>query len=115
MNNGRFKKGHVTWNKGMKGLRMSPDTEFKEGVGGKDHPGWRGGVQVVKADCTYLHSGINSRIRRPRAVYEEHIGKIPKGFIVIHRDGDRYNDSPENLTAISRSDNMRRNAQNHDL
>ena len=27
-----FKKGHDPWNKGMKGLRVSPETEFKKGL-----------------------------------------------------------------------------------
>jgi len=28
---GRFKKGHKSWNKGLKGIHLSPKTEFKEG------------------------------------------------------------------------------------
>ena len=27
----RFKAGHSTWNKGMKGMHVSPDTEIKDG------------------------------------------------------------------------------------
>lgn len=33
-NNGRFKKGHIPWNKNIKGLHLSPDTEFKKGEKG---------------------------------------------------------------------------------
>ncbi len=29
---GRFRKGHTTWNKGLKGIHLSPGTEFKPGV-----------------------------------------------------------------------------------
>ena len=67
------------------------------------------GVQKVKNDCAYLSVGANQRVRRPRKVYEENFGKIPKGFVVIHKDGDKDNDSPDNLEAISRGELMKRN------
>ncbi len=28
---GQFEKGHIPWNKGIKGLHLSPSTEFKKG------------------------------------------------------------------------------------
>lgn len=107
---GQFVKGHQPWNKGMKGFRPSQETEFKEGVlVGKGHPSWTGGEQVMKNDCVYEWSGANKRVRRPRKIYEEHHGPIPKGYVVIHKDHNRYNDDPSNLEAISRAENMKRN------
>jgi len=94
----------------MKGFRPSQETEFKEGVHvGKEHPSWTGGEQVMKSDCVYEWSGVNKRVRRPRKIYEEHHGPIPKGYVVIHKDHNRYNDDPSNLEAISRAENMKRN------
>lgn len=112
-NKGYFKKGHTPWNKGLKGIHLSPNTEFKKGIEntGNNHKSWKGGVQKPKNDCVYLWSGNKKRIRRPRAIYEEHYGPIPKGYVVIHIDGNRYNDKPENLKAISRAENMKRNAR----
>lgn len=108
--NTQFKKGHEPWNKNMKGIRLNPATEFKEGVlVGEGHPSWKGGVQVMKTDCTYLHDGCNKRVRRPRKIYEDVYGKIPDGYVVIHKDGDRYNDHYTNLEAISRAENLKRN------
>ena len=113
-NTGQFQKGHKTWNKDLKGIHLSPASEFKKGgLVGDRHHSWAGGVQHNKVDCTYLHDGCNKRVRRPRRVYETHKGRIPPGFVVSHKDGDRYNDSPDNLEAISRAENMRRNAPNH--
>lgn len=107
---GKFKKGHITWNKGLKGIHLSPKSEFKEGQNvGENHPSWKGGLQKNKSDCNYLWIDNKKRARRPRVVYEEHYGKIPSGFIIVHKDGDRYNDNPENLEAISRAENLRRN------
>src|SRR3990167_6474785 len=40
-----FKKGHIPWNKGKKGIHFSPNTKFKEGITtGKNHPSWKGGI-----------------------------------------------------------------------
>ena len=111
-NSGRFKKGIVPWNKGMKDFRPSPATEFDGSMFGPEHFSWRGGIQRMKNDCTHRWTGPNKRVRNPRAVYEENFGPIPKGYVIFHLDGDRHNDSPENLEAISRGEMMKRNANN---
>ena len=109
---GTFQKGHKPWNKGNHNFRPSKDTEFKPGehIGDK-HPSWKGGIQKISKDCVYLWKGPNKRIRRPRQVYEEHYGKIPKGYIIWHIDGDKHNDVLDNLEAISRAECMKRNFQ----
>ena len=110
MKKGTFQKGHKPWNKELKGIHLSEKSEFKKGEHtGDEHPSWKGGVQVISNDCVYLWKGINKRIRRPREVYEKHYGKIPKGYIIWHIDGNKHNDDIENLEAISRSECMKRN------
>jgi hypothetical protein len=85
-------------------------TQFKPGEKiGEIHPSWKGGVQVMKADCVHEWAGNGKRVRRPRKIYENHYGEIPKGHIIIHIDGDRYNDDISNLEAISRAENLKRN------
>ena len=109
-NSGSFKKGHKTWNKGLKGIHLHPETEFKAGENvGADNASWKGGVQYSKRDGTILNTGCNTRSRRARVVYEKAHGKIPKGFVIIHLDWDKDNDNVKNLKAISRSDNLKRN------
>ena len=108
--NGQFAKKLKPWNKGLKGIHLSLATEFKKGQHiGEKHPSWKGGVQNNKLDCVYLWDGANNGIRRPRQVYEDHYGPIEKGFVIYHKDGDRYNDDPENLEAISRAELVKRN------
>ena len=110
-NSGSFKKGNEPWNKGKKGIHLSPETEFKEGQrAGEKNNTWKGGIQEMKNDCVYLYDGIGKRKRRPRTIYEEHNGEIPKGYVIVHKDGDRYNDSPDNLEAISRAELVLRNS-----
>lgn len=111
MNKGSFKKGNIPWNKDKKGIHLSKDSEFSKGSDhtGATHPSWQGGVQTPANDCTLLWSGTNKRVRRPRKIYEECIGPIPPGYVVIHLDHDKTNDEPWNLKAISRAENLKRN------
>jgi hypothetical protein len=109
---GTFRKGSVPWNKGKKGIHLSKGSEFKKGeLVGVKHPSCNGVEQVDKHDCVYLWSGANKRSRRPRLVYEENFGPIPEGYVIIHIDGNRYNDDPSNLMAISRAENLKRNSK----
>lgn len=103
MKTGAFKKGRTPWNKGMKGIHLSPATEFKKGeIIGKDHPSWKGGIQFIKNDCVHVNVGANQRVRRPKKVYEEAFGEIPKGWVLYHLDKVRTNDDLDNLIAIPR-------------
>lgn len=118
---GKFKSGHKPWNAGLKGIRLSPATEFKKGEAiGQEHPSWRGGEQMFSKDCVYLHTGANERVRRPKKVYEDAHGEVPKGWIIYHLDADRYNDSLDNLIAIPRAvlvriNTGRMNANYHEI
>ena len=109
---GRFDKTNEPWNKGLKGFCPSPDTMFKEGqYHGENHPSWKGGIQMPQNDCAHQYIGIGKRVRRPRAVYEQHHGEIPSGYVIIHIDGNKYNDSIENLKAVSRGELLKMNSK----
>ncbi|RKZ09925.1 hypothetical protein DRQ25_04675 [Candidatus Fermentibacteria bacterium] len=100
-----FKKGHATWNKNLKGIHLSPGSEFKKGETAMEkNPNWKGGVQKHAKDCTYLTTETNKRVRRPRKIYEELHGRIPEGCVIFHLDGDRYNDDPSNLVCVTRAE-----------
>jgi hypothetical protein len=109
----KFTKKHTPWNKGKKGIHLSEKSEFKSGENhsGKNHPSWKGGVQSNKNDCAYLWKDTNTRLRRPRAIYEKHYGEIPKGYVIRHVDGNKDNDNIKNLVAISRAENMKLNSK----
>ncbi len=107
-----FKKGNEPWNKDLKGIHLSPASEFKKRQHvGKEHASWKGGVQRNEKDCTYLWAGCNKRKRRPRLVYEKHYGKLSKGLIIYHKDGDKDNDSIRNLVAITRAEILKLNQE----
>ena len=108
---GQFLKGLMPWNKGDKTFRPSIETEFKSGLShvGDAHPSWKGGEQLMKKDCVHVWTGNGERKRKPRMVYEEAHGAIPKGHVIYHIDGDKRNDSLLNLEAISRAELLKRN------
>lgn len=44
--------------------------------------------------------------RLHRAVWEHHNGEIPKGYHIHHKDGDRSNNSIDNLALVESSDHL---------
>ena len=116
---GKFKKGNHSGflftpenrkgNQCAKGNKPNKTTFQKGNMEMEKHPCWKGGVQVSKRDGVILNIGNHKRIRRARYVFELEYGEIPKGFVVIHKDGNRDNDNIENLEAISRKENLIRN------
>ena len=115
-NPGGFKQGLTPWNKGIKwdsGGR-SAQTRFKQGQAPHNwHPI---GYERLTKDGIWERKVSDTRVKandwRPIHVlaWEKENGPVPKGHIVIFKDGNRENFDPENLECISRSENMRRNS-----
>jgi hypothetical protein len=116
---GKFLKGNLSGNvftsESLKGNQFAKGnvpnkTSFKVGerAGNKNNT-WKGGVQMPKNDCVHLYAGVGKRVRRPRVIYEFAYGKIPKGFVIYHIDGNKNNDNLYNLDAISRAELIKRN------
>jgi len=128
---GRFPKGHAPWNKGVKGIRLSPATEFKPGcIRGRAARLYRGlGAITIRRDKPSRRlRGRNRKAGMPpwprkkrryikiaddgrpqdrwipyaRYVYEQAHGPILGGMSVVHLDGDTMNDSLANLRAVPR-------------
>jgi hypothetical protein len=101
---GTFEKGHIPWNKDLKGIHLSPTTEFKKGQKvGQDNNFWKGGIQINTNDVVYLHDGAGKRIRRPKKIYEDAGNVIPKNWVLYHIDKVMHNDELDNLIAIPRA------------
>ncbi len=116
---GTFEIGDIPFNKGKKMTEyLTPEqiqkiqkTQFVTGVNvGENNVCWKGGVQHMTKDCAYINTGANERVRRPKMVYEREIGELPKGFVIVHKNSNKDDDSPDNLLAISRGDLMKLNS-----
>ena len=110
---GQFQKGLVPWNKGLTGYSVALGrSHFKHG---NRPPTW---VPVgterwttppkAKPDAPRY---IKRKVAEPnvwrlvhRITWEQHYGPIPKGHIVVFKDGDSSNCDPANLACIPRSD-----------
>jgi len=108
----QFKKGMIPWNKGIKGLRFSPETEFKPGhvPASTKYDGcvtWRNHIRGY--GYYYVRIAKREWVLWHRYLWEKVFGPIPKGHIVIFRDGNSRNVFLENLESISRAENARRN------
>lgn len=113
---GRFRPGHKAWNKGKS--HNPPGSEkgrFKPGS--KPSNTWRpiGAERLTKDGVVIRKVSDTGRKRndwRPVQVieWEERNGPLPEGHIVIFRDRDRTNFAPDNLEAVTRAENMRRNS-----
>lgn len=109
----RFKKGTTPWNLGKRGYMSANRTSFRKG--NKPHT-WRpiGAERITKDGL--LQRKVTDTGYTPRdwkavhtLVWEETHGKVPRGHIVVFKDGNRRNFEPPNLECITRAENMRRN------
>jgi len=102
---GRFGKGHVPANKGKKGV-AAPGSEkgwFKKGHMPENH-------RQVGSERISKDGYVEIKTREPnkwelkhRVAWKKHKGEVPKGYIVVFRDGNKINTDINNLALISRS------------
>ena len=116
---GRFKKGHVPWDKGVKGIHLSPATQFKKGkIRGTAARKYRAVGSVTerndKSGNKYRWIKIkdwgrpqDKYIPYARYVWQKHKGPIPPGMLVVHADGKTLNDNLDNLRLVDRPGHIR--------
>lgn len=114
---GRFGT-RAPWNRGLKGYQAggrSKETQFK--LGEKPSNTWRPvGAERTSKDGILIRkvadTGVKATDWRPVhvLVWEEHNGPLPADLIVVFKDRNRENLTAENLIAVTRAENMRRNS-----
>lgn len=115
---GQFDKGNNTGQRftseGLKGNQYAKGnppnkTTFKVGDHAMEkHTSWKGGLQKHR-DGYYIQLAVNKRMKHARYVYEQVNGDLPPGYVIYHVDGDKYNDEPMNLIAITRAELIKLN------
>jgi len=106
----RFKKGHVTWNKGMKGLQIGGgETQFKKG--NEPYNTKFDGCISIRKDKSkkaykYIRITKSKWVLLQRHIWEQSNGPIPEGALVKFADGNSMNCDLTNLYLSNRPDNM---------
>ena len=109
---GRFEKGMVSHNKGQRmtsdQYKLAEPTMFKPGsipantlpIGTElELPD--GYIWVKINDIPKAKKNVNWR-QKHRLIWEQNIGEIPDGYLVIFKNGDRKNFDIDNLACISK-------------
>jgi hypothetical protein len=116
---GYYKKGQTPFNKGKKGseylsdeaLQKMKGTQFSKGSVPPNHRPV--GFERACSKDGYIYVKVGEGMRqfrlKHRIIYEQHFGKIPKGYNVQFKDGDKRNFNIDNLELVSKRTNMKRN------
>lgn len=106
----RFPIGHKPWNLGMKGIHLSPQTEFKAGRdGGRQNVG---SVSIRRDKMGRPRAWVkvaDPNKWKPRAVvvWEAVNGPVPAGHVIHHENRNTLDDSLANLSLTTRADHAR--------
>lgn len=106
---GRFEKGSVPPNKGVKGVRYPgcEATWFKKGQKSINHK--EIGSERVDAKDGYLIVKIAEPDvweLKHRYIYEQANGKIPKGYVLNFKNGDKTDIRLDNLVLLSKAEHL---------
>ena len=101
---GGFEKGHVAWNKGLKGVNGFSSTKFKKGQisvnllpVGTERLTKEGYIDIKLADP-------NVWAPKHRHIWEQAYGKLNSSQIIVFLSDDRQDFSLSNLALINRSE-----------
>jgi hypothetical protein len=114
-----FKDGAEPWNKNIKGIHLSPSTEFKVGRTSKKHvPVGTESVLADKSGSLRVWVKIAEPGKwAPRAqlVWEAENGqKIPEGHVVHHVNRVSTDDAPGNLMLLTRAQHITEHRAEHE-
>lgn len=105
---GRFLKGMIPWNKGLKGWqKFQPKNLFEKGhLPKQTRP--KGSERINKDGFTEIKIDYRNKWRlKHHLVYEDYYGeKLIKGDKVIFLDGNKQNFNPKNLAKVSNSEQV---------
>lgn len=108
---GRFVKGQVSWNKGVKGYMGANATSFRKGNMPHNHqPLWS--ERVDKNNYIEMsvpernpYTGFPTKYKHKHLwLWEQEHGPKPAGHAVTFADGDNRNFSSENLVLVTRAE-----------
>jgi len=117
---GRFVKGHVAWNRGIKGFMGANVTSFQKGHMPRNKKRlWseritRDGYIEISILERNPYTGAPTRFKLKHVwLWEMEHGPVPKGHVVFFKDGNRLNCVTGNLLLVKRTELLTLNLQNY--
>ena len=118
---GQFKKGHINWNKGTKGICKPNSGSFKKGNTpgnlkplGHERICSKDGFILIKIVEKNPYTGASTRYKHKHVyVWEQENGKTPEGMVIVFRDGIKLNCELDNLMLLSRAELLRINQKGY--
>jgi hypothetical protein len=106
-----FLSGHKAWNRDLRGIHLSPESEFKKGrQSEKKMPVGSATIRTRSKDGkprAFIKVGDpNDWTERAILVWEAANGTLGIGFVVHHKDRNTLNDTLDNLEALSRAKHL---------
>ena len=113
----RFQKGHTPANKGKRQEQFMTAEQIEHSKATRFKPGHRphntrpiGYERITDDGYVFIKIADDKKmVLKHRHVWQQHHGEIPRGMLVVFRDGNRLNCDISNLQLISKADNARRN------
>lgn len=107
-NSGAFSSGLKVWNKGLKGIHLSPKSEFKKGIRGIN---WKPVGSITNRKDKYGTNRVWIKIKEPN-IWQEYSKylwiksgrKLTRGLVLHHINNRSDDDRIENLILVSRKE-----------
>lgn len=111
--NGAF-LGFKPWNKGKSAASGTLTNErylkaMKRKPCGKNHPNWKGGFWINNKGYKIIQNKRETngeKVLEHRKVWESTNGKIAKGMVIHHINGNRLDNRIENMMLLTRAEHM---------
>lgn len=109
-----FPKGNIPWNKNLKGIHLSPDSEFKKGkvpcnIKSLGSVTYR--IDKSGNKRAWVKTGLHKWTPRAIFIWEIINGEIPSGGIIHHKNHNSLDDKEENLVLLSREEHIKQHQE----
>lgn len=112
-----FQAGHNTWNKDIKGMHLSPDTEFKKG----HVPANKNKTETITQRTDIYGTKRNFiKVAEPNVwesyatyLWRNTYGNIPEGYIIHHKNKNALDDRLDNFEMLTRAEHIGRHREDY--